>query len=37
MRVTGKVRKKLITPLRVRFKQYVANNTAITQQTMKNI
>lgn len=30
MGVIGKVRKKLITPLRVRFKQHVANNTANT-------
>lgn len=39
MGVIGKVRKKLVLPLRVKFKQHVANSSAITQQTMnrKNI
>lgn len=35
MGVIGKVRKKLVTPLRVRFELYIVNNSTITQWTMK--
>lgn len=35
MGVIGKIRKKLVTPLRVRFELYIVNNSTITQWTMK--